>query len=182
MPKAKIVPSREPNGRMSRAAQLATDACSPAEVRRLRDASLAGMRQPEWGTELGRLFLSGRLVGMQFEAGKRWARLAEAARAALSGPKVPARSTFAEHAGGQAPDPDSERGRRQAERDRDIVQDMHEARRVLLAVSPSVELAVREVCEDERSAVSADELERLVAGLDRLADHWGLTQRRKTGS
>ena len=77
---------REPNGRLSRATKVEIDARSPAEVKRLRDAAILGMRDPLWGTELGRLFLRNRITPQQFEAGKRWRSLVECWRRLQGGP------------------------------------------------------------------------------------------------
>ncbi len=53
--------AREPNGRRSRVLTRSAPQFAPTEVKRLRDAALAGMQNPEWGSELGRLLLAGKL-------------------------------------------------------------------------------------------------------------------------
>jgi hypothetical protein len=178
--KGLIVPVREPNGRLSRATSHEIDAKSPAEIRRLRDAALAGMRDPEWATEIGRLFLDGRLAAALFEAGKHWARLAVACRAAIAAPReFPRVSVFVEKAGGHDPDPDSDEGRKQAERDRLIVAEFMEAHAVLKGAGALAESVVRNVCEDNKALVGHGQMVALNAGLSWLAQHWGLTAPRK---
>ena len=71
-----ISPRREPSGRLSRATMDAIDAVSPAAAKRLRDAALQKHADPLWGSEIGRLFLCHKLTAAQFEAAKRWQRLA----------------------------------------------------------------------------------------------------------
>src|SRR3990167_6065285 len=60
---------REPNGRVQREREF-----EPALIRRLRDAALRGLRDAEWGTELGMMYLQGELTEGQYAAGIRWAR------------------------------------------------------------------------------------------------------------
>lgn len=175
--KGKLVLVREPNGRPSRVADREMTPCSPAEVRRLRDASLRGMQAPEWGTHLGRLFLEGKITAPQFEAGKRWAQLAAAARKAICAPaESAAASTFVPKQGGHEPDPDSERGKKIAADDRTTVQAMMEAHAILIAAGMLAENAVRTVCEDDRALTAHEQLLALIRGLSWIAQHWGLTQ------
>ena len=68
----KHLAKREPNGKPQRE----RSGPSPTEISRLRDAALAGMKDPIWGTQLGILHLSGKLTTSQLAAGKRWAELA----------------------------------------------------------------------------------------------------------
>lgn len=79
---------REPSGRLSRSARKEIGADSVAEIRRVRAAAMAGMRDPIWGSELGRLFLSGKINAEQFRAGRQWAHLVARWRAIHCGPKI----------------------------------------------------------------------------------------------
>jgi hypothetical protein len=174
--KGLLVPVREPNGRLSRATCRELDARSPAEIRRLRDAAIAGMRDPEWATEIGRLFLDGRLEAALFEAGKRWARLSVACRQAIAAPRqFPAVSAFVEKRGGHDADPDSDEGRKQAARDRIVVAEFLEAHAVLKGAGVLAESVVRHVCEDNKAIVGQGQMVALTSGLSWLAQHWGLT-------
>ena len=106
MPPRKHLAKREPNGKPQRE----RSGPSPTEISRLRDAALAGMKDPIWGTQLGILHLSGKLTSSQLAAGKRWAELAADYSAATQSPKPP-RSVALEASAGSAVDPDSAKGR-----------------------------------------------------------------------
>ena len=62
--------ARAPSGAISRAG-LAKPIALPT-WQRLRDEVILRSRDPELGTELGRLFLAGELTARQFEAGRRY--------------------------------------------------------------------------------------------------------------
>ena len=95
MPPRKHLAKREPNGKPQRE----PSGPSPTEISRLRDAALAGMKDPIWGTQLGILHLSGKLTSSQLAAGKRWGELARDYSAAVGAPRAP-RSAALEASGG----------------------------------------------------------------------------------
>ncbi len=64
---------REPNGRASRAG--AVELLPPTEMCRLFDAATTGLRDPQFGSMLGRVHLTGKITRAEFAAGKRWAEL-----------------------------------------------------------------------------------------------------------
>ncbi|WP_143062067.1 hypothetical protein [Faunimonas pinastri] len=172
--KLKIVPVREANGRLSRASRLVTEACTPGQAKRLRDAALLGMAAPEWATEIGRLFLARRLTPEQYEAGKRWGRLASATRKALAAPKPVAKAASLFGGGSiREPDPDSDEGLELAKSERKILADMDAAKAALGEGAPAA--AVRACCEENEVPVGSLGIHNLLAGLDALAEHWGLT-------
>lgn len=178
--KPKIVPVREPNGRLSRAAAEAVGACSPAEVRRLRDAALKGMQAPEWASEIGRLFLSGKLTEDQYEAAKRWGRLVINYHIAIGSPKpFPKTATFLQEPKGHEPDSESDEFKRRAKWASEIVLDMQEAHAVLISVGKLAEHSVRKICEDDQAPVGELALLNLIDGLRWLSLHWGITQQAK---
>src|SRR5262249_5216639 len=87
MPRQKRVElgvARDPNGRRARARNAGDPA--PAQVKRLRDAALAGLQSQEWGSELGRLFLAGKIGPELYAAGRRWGECVARYRAALGAP------------------------------------------------------------------------------------------------
>jgi hypothetical protein len=53
--------AREPNGRRSRALTRSAPEFAPTEVKRLRDAALAGMQNPEWAVNLAGCYSPGSL-------------------------------------------------------------------------------------------------------------------------
>lgn len=173
--KSVLVPIREPSGRLLRSVETAIDARPPAEVRRLRDAASSGMAAPEWGTELGRLFLAGKIGPKLFETGKRWARLSSAYHQATGAPlEAPATAAFFKTPSNREADPDSDEGRKQAKRDRNIVSAAEEALAILVSAGHRKERAVRLVCERNETPSGENGLSDLIIGLGWLAQHWGI--------
>jgi hypothetical protein len=169
--------AREPNGRRSRAAEYAIDTTSPTAARRLRDAALRGMAAPEWGTELGRLFLVGELTAPEYVAGKRWATTVKRYHEAIDAGVVALVGGVHASAGSE-PDPDSAEGRRRLKRARQAVAEMHAALTVLERVGKAALAAVRHVTEQNRADLGWSGLIALRNGLAALVAHWGLRHRR----
>jgi hypothetical protein len=145
------------------------------------------MQAEEWGTEIGRLFLEGKIPAELFETGKRWARMAARYRSAINAPKPDAVACSFEHMGKTfSPDPDSKDGQDIAESDRNAVavmleaHEMLEAHAVLVAPGMLAERAVRAVCERNESLCGVSELESLKTGLFWLAKHWGIIEAPKS--
>lgn len=167
---------RQPNGQPHREREF-----PPLQVKRLRDAAMAGMRDPEWGTELGRLYLARRISEVQYAAGKWWAETAGWYHQAIG--VQPLRSPSAELGrGGSSPDPDSPKGQELATREAERAERYFEAHAVLLGAGAGAEKAVRDVCERSLCCVSASELMALRVGLFAIAVHRGLTDRNKSGT
>lgn len=179
--KHKLVPVREPNGRLSRASEDAVGAISPVAVKRLRDAALRGMADAEWGTEAGRLYLDGKINGPSFEAAKRWNRLVAAYHRAIGATQpYPKAMSFKRSEPSHEPSEESDAGKKQIKRDKQIIDDMREAHAVLLLGAGKIaEHAVRAVCEENETTVGTTGLDGLQRGLGWLAQHWGLTESRK---
>jgi hypothetical protein len=171
-----LVVIREGTGRPSRAIADDIKACTPAQVRRLRDAALKGMHDEEWGWEIGRLFLQGKISADQFEAGKRWRRLLTAWRNASGMPKPDPKAL-------QIPpeprtiqaDPDTDKGKVDAEREMELAGRMRGAHAVLCSYGKIMENDVRRTVEDDQAPVGQEGLERVVKGLSAWSSYWGLT-------
>jgi hypothetical protein len=176
--KSVLVPVREPNGRLRRPTAQAINAVSPAVLKRMRDAALIGLRDQEWGTELGRLFLQDEIEPYEYAAGKRWGSLVEAYHRATGAPPFKS-MTFDRKPRSAEVDPESEEGEKQADVDRAIVEDMTEAHAVLMSAGMRAERAVRAICEERETSVGVVGLDNLRNGLRWLADHWELTQKAK---
>lgn len=177
MGRRKAVRAREPNGRIQRERETA-----PGEVRRLRDAALAGLRDPEWGTELGRLFLVGKIKPEQFAAGKRWTEAASRYSHAVASPhRIGSTSDF-DRGRGEPVDVDSDAGRAEAERHKAVMERFEAAHRKLVGCGMLIERAVRSICEDGQAPDSFETLQRLHIGLSTLADHWQLTAASKSAN
>ena len=168
--KHKLIFVREPNGRLQRQDE---DESAPAQVKRLRDAALAGMADPEWGTELGRLFLQGRIEPPLYAAGKRWAEYAAQYREAIGSP-MQRPIAFERRSYSHPPDPNSDEGQKQVKRDEEIIAQFQDAHGALSGWRMS-ERAVRTCVEDNIAPAGVYEDRWLRHGLRLLAEHWDLT-------
>jgi hypothetical protein len=178
MSRRKLMVKRESNGRIQREPQL-----PPAsEVRRLRDAAMSGLRDPVWGTELGRLYLVGKISAGMYAAGKRWAELAVKYSQALCSPSPDPRAICLDRMGGSITDPDSAEGRREVRRHERAVASFLDAHVALKAVSGPAERTVRSLCERGEMLVGHASLMDLSQGLVALAGFWGLTDSSKSMS
>lgn len=170
-----LYPVREPNGRMSRSTEAAINALPPAEVQRLLNAARDGLRDPMWGTELGRYLLDGEITKEEYEAGRRWGRLVTAYYEAIEAkPPHPKAAALFLADPGKEPDPESAEGQKRHREAIRVAADMKEAHAILLAAGIDAEKAVRQVCEvNELPALGAGPLR---VGLRWLSIHWGLTR------
>ena len=182
--KRKKLIAREPSGRPSRT-MMPTYESRPAEIRRIRDYMLRDSRDQRLGTQLGRLFLEGKLgdsgdpVEARFAAGNRWARLARRYLEIICAPNTgPGMAALLEHTTSHPPDPDSEAGRDLAERERDEATEFLKAQGCLSVYGTRVYTVVRRICEDDLSPAGYEDQLALRDGLQALADHWGLVQRK----
>ena len=166
---------REPNGRQQREREF-----PPTQVKRLRDAAMSGLRNEEWGTELGRLYLETRITAEMYAAGKRWSETAAWYHQAIGA--KPLRGAQVEvGVGSQPADPDSSEGQKQVVREAERAERFFEAHAVLLGV-PGAERTVRALCEQDEGPCGFAELLATRNGLFALADYWGLTGRNKPGT
>ena len=171
-----VTPHREPNGRLSRAGE--TREFAPVLVRRLRDAAIESVRDAEWGSELGRLYLAAKIEPAQYAAGKRWAELADKYHRALAAPVPDPRSGLLQRIGhSHEPDPSSLAGEKLVKRDRETVARMREATVALMTAGAAAHAAVIVVCQRDNALVGELERAALFRGLQQLADHFGLTTR-----
>jgi hypothetical protein len=146
----------------------------PTQVRRLRDAAMRGLRDPEWATELGRLYLEAQITAAMYAAGRRWAEMAAKYQGTIG--IFPIRSSAAEPGiRSLSPDPDSPAGRKIVERERNAIEKFFEAHAVLVSAGVLVESTVRRLCEHNEAICNLDELAKARTGLMRLVAHWGLT-------
>jgi hypothetical protein len=163
---------REPSGRRARAGREPD--VTPAQVKRLRDAALAGLQREEWGSELGRLLLTRKIEAEHYAAGRRWSQAAARYRAALCAPLPHPPAISFESGGSRAtpPDPASPEGERLAARDGATVRELREAEAALREAGPLAERVVRGVCERDEAPGGMRELEALNRGLAALVRFW----------
>jgi hypothetical protein len=160
--------SREPNGRPQREQET-----PPALVRRLRDAALRGLREPEWASELGRLYLERSITAEMYAAGRRWAQEAATYRGAIGVREV--RSAALERGSmGSDADPDSDEGRARVRRDENAMERFFAAHAALVAAGMMAEAAVRSCCEEGFALAGMAEYRALRLGLSTLAAHYGI--------
>jgi hypothetical protein len=161
------IKARTPSGQLSRAGRQRE--FPPTQVKRLRDAAMAGLRDPEWGTELGRLYLEGTITASMYAAGKDWRE--KAARYVKSLGHFPVRSILVDQRGGSLPpDPDTQAGQKQARREADAMERFFEAHYVLLSAGKMAEAVVRRLCEQDEGPCGMAELIALRNGLSALAE------------
>jgi hypothetical protein len=170
----KLVESREPNGRRQRSNEREF---SPTQVRRLRDAAMAGLRDPEWGTHAGRLFLDGTLTAEMYAAAKWWRELAASYLVAICAPPPHPKATSMEAGRGSATcDPDSERGREEARDQAHTAESFLKGHAALISAGMMAERTVRRLCEQDEAPVGEQERQWAICGLRRLAEYRGLTR------
>jgi hypothetical protein len=152
---------------------------APAQVKRLRDAALANMANPEWGTALGRLFLTNEIDGACYEAGKRWAERASRYHLAIGGPPPLCAAPIEARSKSSSPDPDSLGGQNIVRRDAAAISSFLAAHSVLIAAGADAERGVRALCERDENPVGRENLEATKKGLLWLAQFWNLTSQPK---
>ena len=164
--KNRLLKARTPSGQLSRAGRERE--FPPAQVKRLRDAAMAGLRDPEWGTELGRLYLEGTITASMYAAGKDWRE--KAARYVDTLGHFPVRTILLEGRGGSMPpDPDTPEGQKRARREADAMERFFEAHHILLSAGKMAEATVRRLCEHNEGPCGMAELIALRNGLSALA-------------
>jgi hypothetical protein len=171
--------AREPNGRRSRVLTRSAPQFAPTEVKRLRDAALAGMQNPEWGSELGRLLLAGKLEASFTLRGS----TGRSAQRAID--KRLTRRARTRHQPGSSPRARLTRWIRQAPQGKSrprarSPQSGRCARPTPRYVQPGVlaERVVRRVCEHDEAVCGTGEFVALRRGLLALALFWGMMQRK----
>jgi hypothetical protein len=160
------IQARTPSGQLSRAGRQRE--FPPTQVKRLRDAAMSGLRDPEWGTELGRLYLEGTITAEMYAAGKDWRE--KAAKYVNTLGHFPVRSLLMENRGGSPPpDPDTAEGEKRARREANAMERFFEAHAVLLSSGKMAEATVRRLCEHDEGPCGIVELTALRRGLSALA-------------
>jgi hypothetical protein len=167
---------REPAGRLARAAGDPATDYAPAAIKRLTECAIRGVADAAFATPLGRLFLDGQLTATQYAAGRRFDRLIRNHTRALAAPPEPKSRGYDYDPRGPQIDPDSAAGQREVAEHRAIVAAMDEAKAVLASCGKTTEKIVRGLCADGELPAGAAGRVTLSAGLDALADHWGLTR------
>ncbi len=150
---------------------------SPAAIRRLRDAALMGMADPQWGSVAGIYYLSKKIDEIEYEAAKRFGDLHAQYIAVIGGPRPPKTSTGERSAKSAQIDVDTELGEAEALRHVAIMTRYNDAHGALLMVSPAVEADLIRFCSipGETPSGYAATL-RVRDGLRALAALWKVKQ------
>lgn len=163
---------REPNGRLSRAAKKLLGSDSVNEIYRVRAAALAGAGDKRWGTQLGRLFLEGKISGEQYGAGRSWDQLMERWRKIHCGPRFNPKAGLAnlQRVSGSGPS----LGADEADQREEIVTQMVDDAICSFGRGASDPLlwAVRECVELDQAPVGLGGWMLLYDGLAHLAEWW----------
>lgn len=167
---------REPSGRLSRSARKEVGADSVNEIKRVREAALAGMRDPIWGSELGRLFLNGKINAEQFRAGRQWSQLIARWRAVHVGPRINPKPGLSAlfRVGSCGPGPGSAADILADQREQAIAELVDEVLDSFARgpTDPAL-VALRECCELDVAPIGYGGLLLLSDGLDHLVALWG---------
>jgi hypothetical protein len=154
-----------------------TELMPPTEVRRLIELAGAGLRDPMWGSILGRIHLAGKISRAEFAAGKRWAELSAQYSVACQGPQA-TKSVKLDAPGGAALDPDSTAGLKEARRHARASAAYVDGKYALKQAGPAAERAVDAICVHDYVPTGFDELQALQGGLRALSAWW--SSRRKS--
>lgn len=147
------------------------------EIRRLRDAALAGMRHPEWGTVCGMLFLQGKINAEGYAAAKLYDRARADYTEAICTPGAVKSGNMQVGIVSHPPDPDSAEGREVANRDSRAVTRFYSAQEALKSAGKMAEATVIATLGGDYP-VGHEILHALNRGLSALAAHYRLTNHR----
>ena len=172
--------ARQSDGRIARASRPSSpELMSPTEARRLAEAASSGLRQAVWSSQIGRLYVVGKISSSQFAAAERWASLVADYAVACQAPSQP-RSMMLDAVGrgGTPADPDSESGAREARRHQRATASYLDGRHALRLAGPTAERVVESVCIHDQAPAGFDEMNALRSGLSALSTWWGSSKRK----
>jgi len=136
--KRKLNVERYPSGEVKPIQEI-----SPISIKRLMMAAAARMADEEWGSVIGRYFLTGQITQDQYEAAKKFGSLSESYDRMMQGPKPPSQC-IGERIHGAQVDPLSEAGAAEVERHKVLFDNFEKIRGVV--GSRSVFEEMRRVC------------------------------------
>ena len=165
--KRKLDAERYPNGMVK-----PEEAPSPCATKRLIMASLAGMADPQWGTVIGRYFLSGYLDPNQYEAAKRYGAICEAYAIMLQGPRPPKTSTGEMGTLSSQVDPDTELGQAEADYHKRTKERYDQVKTILMAYGTVVENEMTKMSVGVGAIPSYESLIKIKKILDELVLLW----------
>ena len=170
LPPRKVLAPRKPCGQLKREPRDSRP-LAPIQVRRLLDAAAEGLRDPLWGSMIGRLHLNGKISSAELATAKHWARIVANYSAACCSPRPP-RTVPLDAIGGTPVDPDSATGERGVRRHERASAAWLEGRNALRLAGRDAERVVDSVCARDCALAGFGELNALRAGLQALAALW----------
>jgi hypothetical protein len=173
MSRRKHLAARTTSGKIVRKNEL----LAPTAVRRLFDVAAAGLRDPVWSSQLGRLHVTGKITASEFAAGKHWATLVANYSIACQSPRAP-RTVLLDATGGRPVDPDSDAGIKEARRHERASAQFAEGRHALRLAGREAERVVDDVVVRDQAPGGFDEMAALRKGLGQLSAWWGSSKRK----
>ena len=143
----------------------------PTEIRRLAEAAAKGMRDQGWGTQIGQMYLRGKVAASEYSAAKRWNALVADYAVACQAPREPQTASL-EARGGTPADPDSDAGVKEARKHRRDAAAFLDGKQALRLAGAIAERVVEDVCILDQAPAGLVELNALRSGLQSLAAHW----------
>jgi hypothetical protein len=123
------------------------------------------------------MMLEGSISAEQYLAAKQWDRRSRLYWPAICAPAPDPQAARIGKARGTPPDPSSAAGKKQANRERNVVESFHEALAQVEILGPAYVRTIREICEGTgRFPEGYADLMRLRAALTRLAVFWRLLE------
>lgn len=146
---------------------------SPSQIRRLRDAALAGMADPQWGSMAGIFYLSRKIDEIEYETAKRFGDLHSQYINVIGGPRPPRSSSVERASPVSSIDVDTELGEEEAQRHIVILNKYNDAHTVLHKIGPSAEADIIRFCSiPGESPAGYEAMIRVVMGLRELSVLW----------
>jgi hypothetical protein len=137
----------------------------------MRNAAMRGLKDAEWGSELGCLYLERKITTAQYGAGKWWREMASQYLSAIDAPWPTPRGISMERGLGRGGhDPDTEEGQRQSARERNTVENFRSAHAALMSTGMMAEHHVRQLCESNIRPIGFAPMRSAVLGLHKLAE------------
>lgn len=172
-----VTAERDRSNRASRRINREISSTDPKEWPRLRDAALAGMANPMWGSELGRLMVRRSLTAAQFEAARRYSETCRLAGNMTGLPSPSPKTPSWARSPGKQRDAFSEEENVRGEVAKALYQNIINIRAML---DPMTMRLINSVCCNDEACAAWD-LHRLQQGLEKIAVFFGLTTKTKNG-
>jgi hypothetical protein len=123
------------------------------------------------GTQIGQMYLRGKVAASEYSAARRWSALVADYAVACQAPREPQTASL-EARGGTPADPDSDAGVKEARKHRRDTAAYLDGKQALRLAGATAERVVEDVCILDQAPAGLVELNALRSGLQSLAAHW----------